>query len=96
MKCCHLDHRTRDGIKLFLLPAAIGRVRGDGKSEDLLVERDACRRRGNDDGGMIDPKACTVSLRGLPPARRHVVGREREQFERMPLGITKLERGDSS
>jgi hypothetical protein len=23
MKCCHLDHRTGDGIKLFLLPAAI-------------------------------------------------------------------------
>src|SRR5712671_1505567 len=35
-------------------------------------------------------------MRRLPPARRHVVGREREQFERMPLRIAKLEHGDSS
>jgi hypothetical protein len=26
MKCCHLDDRARDGIKLFLLPAAIERA----------------------------------------------------------------------
>ena len=96
MKCCHLDHRTRDGIKPFLLRAAIERASTDRQSQNLLVERDACRRVGNGDGGMIDPKAWTVSLRGVPPARWHVVGREREQFERMPLRITKLERSDCS
>jgi hypothetical protein len=96
MKCCHLDHRTRDGIKLFLLRAAIEREPGDGKSQHLPVERDACRRAGNDDGGMIDPKAWRVSMRSAPPARRRVVGREREQFERMPLRITKLELSDSA
>ncbi len=52
---CHLDHRTRDGIKLFLLPAAIERAPDDGKSQDLLVERDTLRRGRNHDGGMIDP-----------------------------------------
>ena len=44
---CHLDHRTRDGIKLFLPPAAIERAPDDRKSQDLLVERDAWRRAGN-------------------------------------------------
>ena len=52
---CHLDHCTRDGIKLFLLPAAIERAPDDGKSQDLLVKRDTLRRAGNHDGGMIDP-----------------------------------------
>ena len=52
---CHLDHRTRDGIKLFLPPAAIERAPDDRKSQDLLVERDAWRRAGNHDSGMIDP-----------------------------------------
>src|SRR5262249_15892972 len=37
----HLDHRTRDGIELFLLPAAIERAPGDGKSQNLPIERDA-------------------------------------------------------
>src|SRR6516225_2660316 len=45
---------------------------------------------------MIDPQAWTVPMRRLAPARRHVVGMECEQFERMPLWITKLERGDAS
>src|SRR5262249_1947304 len=92
----HLDHRTRDGIKLLLLPATIERAPGDKKSQDMLVERDAWRRARNHDGGMIDAQAWTVPMRRLAPARRHVVGRECEQFERMPLGITKLERGDAS
>jgi hypothetical protein len=96
MKCCHLDDRARGGIKLFLLPAAIERASGDGKSQDLLVERDACSRARNDDGGVIDPKAWTVSMRCLAPARRHVIGQEREQLERRPLRIPKLECGDTS
>ena len=44
IESCHLDHRTRDGIKLFLPPATIERAPDDGKSQDLLVERDAWRR----------------------------------------------------
>jgi hypothetical protein len=40
----HLDHRTSDGVKQFLLPAAIERAPADGKSQDPLVERDAWRR----------------------------------------------------
>src|SRR5215470_9932865 len=93
---CHLDHRTRDGIKLFLLPATIERAPGDEKSQDLLVERDAWRRTGNHDGGMIDPQAWTMPMRRLPPSRRHVVGRKCEQFEGMPLRIAKLECSDAS
>ncbi len=93
---CYLDHCTRDGIKLFLLPAPIERAPDDGKSQDLLVERHTLRRVGNHDGRMVDPQAWTVSMRRLPPARRHVVGRERDEFERMPFRIAKLERGDSS
>ena len=81
---CHLDHRTRDGIKLFLLPAAIERASADGKSQDLPIERDAWRRAGNHDGRMIDPQAWTVPMR-LAPTRRHVVGLKCEQLERMPL-----------
>src|SRR5258708_17200297 len=46
------DPRTRDGIKPFLLPAAIERAPDDGKSQDLPVKRDTLRRVGNHDGGM--------------------------------------------
>jgi hypothetical protein len=46
--------------------------------------------------GYGDPQAQTVLVRRPPPARWHVVGWEREQFERMPLRIAKLERGHTS
>ncbi len=86
--------RPAHTIEMPLRRTEVLRSRGSPQTEPL-IEGYAAGAVDNADRRMIDAEK-EFAPRPDPPMRRYLVRRKGQQFQRMPIGIAKLEGGDAA